>query len=126
MMPLDGALRALGHIPEQVESVGDLNRLWRSAHRGVGVGTRAIAADELNARSRGEPRSHRVRLSIREEIDHSMSLEVDENRSVARAFFPRPVIDADDARRGWLIGVAPACRRTGERGPDGTGATAET
>jgi len=97
-MPLAHAVERRREIAQEVEAIGDLDRLGRALLGPIRIGPGPVAADELDSRMHAEPRRHGGRLAIRQEVDHPMALEVDQHCPVALAPAPGPVVDAEHAR----------------------------
>ena len=83
-----GGLAQLGRVPvehlpervtavaQQVPAVGDLDRLRRPLADAVGVGTGAVAADDLDAGMALEPGRQRLGLPVGQQVDDAAALEV--------------------------------------------------
>src|SRR5437660_8675704 len=104
-MALDDPSRDVSHIPEEVKAIGDLNRLWCTALRSVGIscpqGTRAqIPTHDLGSWMLSQPRGHGVRGAIGQEIDHAVPLEVHDDGSIGPTFAEGDVVDGEDTGRG--------------------------
>lgn len=98
-MALQDALEDIANVAEQVPAIGDLHGVGCAAPRAVGVALRAIAADDLDARMRGEPRREVIGRAVCEQIDDRVALEIDEHDTVGLTAPPSPVVDAEHARR---------------------------
>jgi len=81
-----------------MKPVGDLFRLRRSLSGGLGVETAAIPAYDLHLRMTPKPIGARDDISVFENINDRMTLEVDDNRAVGLRLSPTPIIDPDDPR----------------------------
>jgi hypothetical protein len=57
-------LSGICQIPQQVEVIGDLNRLRRSPSRSIGVTTGVVTTDELGAPMRAQPCDECIGLAI--------------------------------------------------------------
>jgi hypothetical protein len=79
-------------------TVGDLNGTGCAAPGAIGVRGAAISADDLDLRPLAQPPRKAIGLTIREQIDHPAALEVAQDRPVALATPPCPIIDTKDAR----------------------------
>ena len=96
-MPLEDAFDRVGHVAQQVKAIGHLDRVGRARPCTVGVRTRPIAADDLNAGMRTEPRGECGGRPIGEQINHSSAFQIDQQRAVRLAPSPRPVVDTQYA-----------------------------
>ena len=90
---------------EQVPSVGDLPGVRRRAGNGRSVAAPAIARHDLHARPLGAPCLHCSGPAIRQDVDDPVPLEVADDRAVAVALLPRPIVHADHARRHGLAAI---------------------
>ena len=86
-------------------SVGDLPGARQRAGDGRPVAAPAVARHDLYAGPLGEPCLHCSGLPIRQDVDDAVPLEVADDRAVAVALLPRPVVDADHPRRHGLAYV---------------------
>ena len=102
-MALEQALDGLAHVLQQVPSIGDLPGLGRRLGGGLGVGRRAVPADQLDVGMGPEPRLDGRGITVRQEIDDVAGLEVDDDGAIALPLAPGPVVDADEPRgpRRW-------------------------
>jgi len=57
-------------------TIRDLNWVWQGACGGAAVATVAIAGDNLDSRTRAEPRFHSARLSVGQQIDDLPPFEI--------------------------------------------------
>jgi hypothetical protein len=83
-------------------AVGNLDRARSPTTGAVGVGTGAIAAEELHPRVRLEPTRERGGRALRQQIDDGMPFLVDQDRPVRAAPLAGPVVDAEHANRRHL------------------------
>ena len=96
---LQEAFERVAEVLQEVEAVGDLYRRGRTARRAVGVEVAAVARDEGDGRVRAEPCRDRIGGAVGQEIDGSVPFEIAQDGAVAGRFPPRPVVDAQHARR---------------------------
>ena len=97
-MTLEQAFDGLADVLQQVPSIGDLLGLGRCFGGGLGVGRRAVAADQLDAGMGLEPRLDGRGVAVGQEVDDLAGLEVDDDGAVALSLAPGPVVDADEPR----------------------------
>jgi hypothetical protein len=90
----DGEER-VGEVLQKVEPVGHLDSLRRTFGGSFGIGASAITGNDADAWMFFEPVSDRLNLTIFEQRDWALSLQVNENGAVALAFLPGPVVDPD-------------------------------
>jgi hypothetical protein len=86
-------------VLKEVPTIGNVDGVGCTAAPAVGKTGAAIAGDDFDSWVLPQPSCEAVRLAIRQEIDNPALLEVDQNGAVAMAAAPRPVVDADHARR---------------------------
>ncbi len=98
-------LDALAQILEQVEAIGDLSRLWGTLSSALCVESAAVAADDRDLGMLAEPSRGAFGGAIRQHVDDLTPLQVDDQRSVATAFDPGPVVDAHHATCWWRAGA---------------------
>ena len=99
-------LDALAQILEQVEAIGDLSRLWGTLSSTLGVESAAVAADDLDLGMLAEPSRGAFGGAIRQHVDDLTPLQVDDQRSVATALDPAPVIDPCHLQEWLRTGAA--------------------
>ena len=87
------AFNRLAEIGDEMPPVGNLNGSWRSGSNPTAIFTRTIAGHNLNPRMGTQPGFEGCSGAIREEIDNTVVLEIDKNRSVAVATAKSEVID---------------------------------
>ena len=62
----------------------------------LGVDAGPIAADDLDPRPVGQPAGEGLGAAIRQEVDHTPAFEIAQDRAVALATTPGPIIDPED------------------------------
>jgi hypothetical protein len=92
-------LDGLPQIAQQVPSIGDLDGARSTMTDTVGIGARTIAGDDLDTWAITKPGGDGGGLTIRQEIDHVVRLEVYQHRAVTTTPPPCPVVDAKNTRR---------------------------
>ena len=85
-------------------AIRDLDGTRRSLARTVRVGAGTVARDYLDAGVAAQPLGQALGQAIGQQIDDLVPLQIDEDRSVAAAASPRPVVDCEHARRGRRLG----------------------
>jgi len=83
-----------------MKAIRDLPRLRRAVTRGIRIETRAITADNFDFRMPLESVSRGSGRTIRQQLHHLTTLQIDDNRPESRALPPGPFIDAHDTDRG--------------------------
>ena len=79
---------------DDVPAISDLKRLRSSTSCPIGKGRATVPADQFHRRVSNKPGRKRIRLSVLQEIDWGMTLEIDEHRSIALSLAPGPFIDS--------------------------------
>jgi hypothetical protein len=92
-------LDRLAQVLQQMEAVGDLPSLWRALARAISIEASAVPANDLNLGMPPEPFGGGGRRAIRQHVDHLTPLQVYDDRPVAAALSPAPVIDAGHPER---------------------------
>lgn len=82
----------LCQITEEMKSICHLDRARCALSGTLGIGTTAIAADDLDSWVSPKPLGQRFWVPVRQKINRSVALEIYQYRSVAVAPPPRPVI----------------------------------
>lgn len=98
-------------------AVRDLDRLWRAEPRSLGVRPRSIPADDGDVGMRSEPLPHWLAGAAGQEIEDATPFQIADDRAVAPASPPSPVIDPDHTR-----GRAPCALATADQPQDGVAA----
>lgn len=111
VVAVENGLQGVTQIAQQMPAVGDLGSSRRSGADAFGIGARAVAGHDGDARVGLQPSRDRLRLSIRQQLDGAVAFQIDDERAIAPAAAPSPVVDADDPRRWPWLGSAAAARR---------------
>ncbi len=93
----NGGKEGRSGVLQQMPPVGDLHRVWQGPRYGAAVPAVPIAGDDLDLGMPAQPGFDGRGLAIRQEVDDTAPLEVADQRAVALAPSPRPVIDTDHA-----------------------------
>jgi len=99
VVPVEHPGQGVAEVAQKVPAICNLNGLGRAAANAVGVSTGAVTRDDLDAGMVVQPSPNRLRLTVGQNIDRTVALQIDDERAVMLAPAPSPVIDADDARR---------------------------
>jgi hypothetical protein len=93
-----------------VPPIRHLDRFRRTLAHTVCVGAGAVARDHRDAGMLAQPHGEGLGLTIRQQVNDPISLQVDQDGAVAVPTAPRPIIDRQHARCwssiGALIGIA--------------------
>src|SRR4051794_8011869 len=74
-------------------SIRHLDGLWRPLTGSVAIGAGAIAHDDLDGRMVLQPGGQGLGRAVRQQVDDPVTLQVAQDRAVALAFAPGPVIN---------------------------------
>jgi hypothetical protein len=88
-------LQGLTQVLHQVKPIDDLDRLRRPLPNALSLEATTIAADDLDARLRLQPLCDRGGRAFREEIKHTMALEIAEHGPEPSASPPGPFVAPD-------------------------------
>jgi hypothetical protein len=99
LMARKQTLNRLAQVLEQMEAVSDLDGIWCATPRSIRIGSSPIATDDRDARMILQPLGETVRRAVGQEVDRSVTLQVDDNRSIRMPTSVGPVINTDDLRR---------------------------
>jgi hypothetical protein len=95
------AFQHLGHrLPQvlrQVETVGNLDSIRRTARDALGVGAAPIPTDDLDPRTVLQPGRQRCRRSVWQQVDEAVLLQIDQDGPIGVALPFRPVVDSEHA-----------------------------
>ena len=91
---------------------GAAKRIGRSLAHTVGIGTCTVACDHFDTRVLAEPGSQRFRLPIRQEVDHLVAFQIDQNSSVAMPAAPSPIIDSQNLPQAGIASRPPGEERS--------------
>jgi hypothetical protein len=98
MLAVNNGANRITQVAQQVPPVGDLNGIRRPLAGAVCVGAGAIAGNDLNTGMAAQPCGQAFGLSIGQQVDNRIALQINQDRPVAVSATPRPIIDGKDAR----------------------------
>ena len=115
----DGTLDGFGQVVPQMPPVRHLGGQRRALGRAFGVAAAAVTADDLRARVGVQPGPEGLRGPLREHVDRTAGLDIDQHRAVDMPLAQRKVIDAQH-QHSPAIGVGrgadqPYQRRAADR-----------
>ncbi len=134
MMMFKDPTQGLAAVAQQMPAIGGLLGVGRSTGRPVGVGAGPVAHHDGHAGVGRQPRRQRVGGAVRQQVDDAPAFEVAQDRAVAVALAPCPVVHPEHGHRGNRCGGAgaDAAQRRGAadrhahgRGMTGAGVAAE-
>ena len=102
-------------VPKQMPAIRDLDRLRCALAHAISIGAGPVTRDDLDAMMPAKPRGQSPGVAIGQEIDDAALLEVAQDRAVALAAAPGPIIDPEHARAARLIGATLASTEAEER-----------
>jgi hypothetical protein len=105
MVPGQHALEHLSRVAAQMEAIGDLYGVRYSLADAIGVGTGAVAADNLDLRLLAQPTRKGGSGAIGQEINRSACLHVDEHGPIGLTTAAGEVVYTQHPwRRGNWVG----------------------
>lgn len=100
LLAFEETLQHISDVLQQVKPIRDLDRLWRTLTGTLGVIWRAIPRDDFDARMVLEPLFQSGRRAVWQQVDRTMTFEVDEDRAILLTFAYGIVVDTENPRRG--------------------------
>jgi hypothetical protein len=89
---LQHSLESGCEIAKEMKAIGHLNGARCTLPGPLGIRARAVAADDLDAWVKPQPLSQRSWFPVGQKVNRLVTFEINQNRSVAMASAPRPVI----------------------------------
>src|SRR5579871_1895925 len=86
-------------VLKQMEAIGHLDRFWCAPSCSLGIPATSVPTDDLWAPVLLQPGHQGFRLTVRQEIDDAVPLEVDHDRAITVTTTEGEVVDAQNARR---------------------------
>jgi len=96
----------IAEVAQQVPPICNLDRIRRTLPHAVRVGTGPVARDNLDAWVLMQPPCQSVGLAVGQKVDHRVALQIDEDRAVATAAAPSPVVNGKDARNARRLSIS--------------------
>jgi hypothetical protein len=84
-MPVENLFDNLAEIVDDVEAIGNLNCLWRSSRRPLGVGCAPVSCHDLNVGMCFKPTGEGGGRAILEQLDGSPTVGIHQDRAVGVA-----------------------------------------
>src|SRR3712207_5323959 len=98
MVPLDHPFQDLAGVFDEVEAICNLDRCGSPLANPVSVGSCPIAAHDRDARTSSEPLGERSSPTIGQDVNGSMSLQMDQDCAPASFPAPPPIVGAEHPR----------------------------
>ena len=98
MMSAEDLLEGRRQVLQEMKSVGDLGRLWSTLTNPCAIGFCSVTGHHLDFGMGLEPRGNGFSRPILKQVDGTAAFEIHDDRAVAMAFAPSPIIDANDVR----------------------------
>ena len=116
VVSVSDGMDGVAEVPQQVPAVADLDGLGRSLAHAVGINAGPVPGDDFNARVGLQPRGQALGPPVRQQVDDAVAFEVDEDRPVAVAAAPGPLVHRQHPhRRPGLRRAAGAPRHPQQR-----------
>jgi hypothetical protein len=106
MVTANDGLNSVTQLAQQMPPIAHLNRIRCPLTDAVCVGAGPIAGNHLYPGMLTQPPSEAVSLPIRQQVDHRIAFQIDQNSSIPAAPAPGPVVNRQDARNGRLVSAA--------------------
>ena len=103
-MLIGDILDGITKVVQQVPAIRDLNGVGSPLTDTVRIGTGAITRDDFDPGMGAQPGRERRRLTVRQQVDNLVLLQIDQDGAVAMATPPSPVVHSKyawRARRGF-------------------------
>lgn len=97
-MAVENTEQRVGGAPEQMPSIRDLDGGGCTPTHAVGISAGPVASNDLDARMPMQPAGQGRGIAVGQEVNDATALEIDQDRAVALAGAPSPVVDAEHAR----------------------------
>ena len=104
-MLIEKVPQSVAAITQQMPAVQDLSGIRRAPAGAVGIGADAVADNGRDSRMLPQPRRQSVGIAVGQQVDHPATLEIAQDRAVALAFAPCPIIDAEHPDRWDRVGI---------------------
>jgi hypothetical protein len=98
MVTANDSLNRVTKIAQQMPPITHLNRIRCPLTDAVRVGTGPIAGNNLDPGMLTQPLSEAVSLPIRQQVDHRITFQIDQNGPIPAAPAPGPVVNRQDAQ----------------------------
>ena len=98
MMRVEDLLQGRRQILQQMKPIGNLGRLWSPLANPCPIGFSAVTGHHRDVGMRLEPIGNGFSRPILQDIDGTAAFEIHDDRALALAFAPSPIIDANDFR----------------------------
>jgi hypothetical protein len=106
MVTANNGLNGVAKIAQQMPPITHLNRVRSSLTDAVRVGAGSIAGNNLNPGMLTQPLSEAVSLPIRQQVDHCIAFQIDQNGPISAAPAPGPVINRQDTWNGRPVSAS--------------------
>jgi hypothetical protein len=93
VMGIEHLVEGFGEVLPQVKAIGDLDRVGGALLGSVRIGSGLISSDHADAGMRRPPQDHGLGLTIGQEGERSMPLEINQDGPIGPTFPHGPVFD---------------------------------
>ncbi|EWY40690.1 hypothetical protein N825_32710 [Skermanella stibiiresistens SB22] len=118
VMVLKDAAQGIAAVPEEMKAIRYLDCLRSSLAGSVGVSARTIPDKYLDAGMTPQPDCQSRGLAVGQQVDDAVAFQIAQDRAVALAFAPSPVIDVENTDFRHWIGNCLADAARQRRGAD--------
>jgi len=96
MLAIDNGAHRVTEVAQQVPPIGDLYRIRCALARAVRIGAGPVVCDDLDPGVLTEPVSQGLGLPVRQDLDHRVAIEVDQDGSIVVT--PAPTLRCHSTR----------------------------
>ena len=100
-MPRKEAFEGFMGIFDEVESVCNLERVWRASRSGFGICAAAVPTDDFNGWMICQPGGNRSSTTVWKQINDGAAFQINDNRAIAMTFPKGEIINPNNARWRW-------------------------
>jgi len=98
-VPFQHALSGVGKIDKQMKTISNLNGVRSAGIRPFGIQATSISCDDFQTRLLLQPAPQFICRTSWKKVYDSMTIQINQNRSVVLALLPRPIIDSEMPNR---------------------------
>ena len=103
VMVFEDTAQGIAAVAQEMKAIGNLDCLRCSLAGAVGVGAGTIPDKNLDAGVTPQPDRQGRGLAVGQQVDDAVTFQIAQDRAVALAFAPGPVVDAENTDfRHWI------------------------
>ena len=105
VMVFEDTAQGIAAVAQEMKAIGNLDCLRCSLAGAVGVGAGTIPDKNLDAGVTPQPDRQGRGLAVGQQVDDAVTFQIAQDRAVALAFAPCPIIDAEHPDRWDRVGI---------------------